>query len=295
MNMISIVIPLYNKEGCIAKTLNSVLAQSFRDFEVVIVDDGSTDESVKIVASIPDDRIRLITKENGGPSSARNRGIEAARGEIIAFIDADDIWSPDYLKEMVDLIERFPDAVIWGFNYSTIENGQVKDSDAEEYCGFVSEKWEGFPFFFFTSSTCCRKATLIELDGFDERMVYGEDIDMWFRLLLKGKGVLDTRVLAFYNKDEMDSLTQHKMPLEKHIPFFIDKYAQDRKNNPYFRRFFDEQMVYRLYPYLFDREYKKTARELSKKLDYSLLKKSMRFRMRHPYLYRFLRSLKETQ
>lgn len=294
MNLISIVIPLYNKEGCISKTLSSVLAQSYRDFEVVIVDDGSTDGSVRIVSSIPDERIRLITKGNGGPSSARNRGIKEAKGDYVAFIDADDIWSPDYLKEMVDLIVDFPDAVIWGFNYTMVHDGQVMDSDVEAYRGYVSEKWDYFPFFYSSSSTCCRRSSLVELGGFDERMVYGEDIDMWFRLLLSGRGVLDTQVLAFYNKDEMGSLTQHKMPLEKHIPFFIDKYAQARKSNPYFRRFFDEQMVYRLYPYLFDRKYKKEARELSKKLDYSLLKKSMRFRMRHPYLYRFMRSLKES-
>lgn len=292
--MISVVIPLYNKESCIKKTIDSVLAQSYEGFEVVVVDDGSTDESAKIVSSIPDDRIRLITKINGGPSSARNRGIEEAKGDCIAFIDADDIWSPDYLNEMVDLMTSFPDAVIWGFNYSMIQDGQVKNSNVKEYRGYVSEKWDSFPFFYFTSSTCCRRATLIELGGFDERMVYGEDIDMWFRLLLSGRGVLDTRVFAFYNKDEVDSLTQHKMPLEKHIPFFIDKYEQARKSNPFFRRFFDEQMIYRLYPYLFDREYKKTARKLSKKLDYSLLKNSMRFRMRHPYLYRFTRSLKES-
>ena len=292
--MISVVIPLYNKESCIRKTIDSILSQSFRDFEIVIVDDGSSDGSAKIVSSIPDDRIRLITKVNGGPSSARNRGIEEAKGDYVAFIDADDIWSPDYLKEMVDLMADFPDAVIWGFNYSMIQDGQVKNSTVEEYRGYVSERWDYFPFFFSSSSTCCRRSTLIELGGFDERMVYGEDIDMWFRLLLRGEGVLDTRVLAFYNKDGEDSLTQHRMPLEKHLPFFIDKYAQARKSNPCFRRFFDEQMVYRLYPYLFDKEYKKTACELSKKLDYSLLKNSMKFRMRHPYIYRFMRSLKES-
>ena len=292
--MISVVIPLYNKESCIRKTIDSILSQSFGDFEIVIVDDGSSDGSAKIVSSIPDDRIRLITKVNGGPSSARNRGIEEAKGDYVAFIDADDIWSPDYLKEMVDLMADFPDAVIWGFNYSMIQDGQVKNSTVEEYRGYVSERWDYFPFFFSSSSTCCRRSTLIELGGFDERMVYGEDIDMWFRLLLRGKGVLDTRVLAFYNKDGEDSLTQHRMPLEKHLPFFIDKYAQARKDDPCFRRFFDEQMVYRLYPYLFDKEYKKTACELSKKLDYSLLKNSMKFRMRHPYIYRFMRSLKDS-
>ena len=292
--MISIVIPLYNKESCVQKTIDSILVQSFKDFEVVIVDDGSTDGSARIVSSIPDDRIKLVTKPNGGPSSARNRGIKEAKGEYVAFIDADDIWSPDYLKAMADLIVSFPEAVIWGVNYTMIQEGQVKAVTVNEFRGYVSEKWDYFPFFFSSSSTCCRRESLIELGGFDERMVYDEDIDMWFRLLLSGKGVLDTRVLAFYNKDGMDSLTQHKMPLEKHIPFFIEKYEQARESNPCFRRFFDEQMVYRLYPYLFDNEYKKTACELSKKLDYSLLKKSMKFRMRHPYLYRLMRSFKES-
>lgn len=292
--MISVVIPLFNKESCIRKTMDSVLTQSLKDFEVVVVDDGSTDSSAEIVSSIPDDRIRLITKINGGPSSARNSGIEAAKGDYIAFIDADDIWSPDYLKEMTELIADFPDAVIWGFNYSMIQDGETKHSDVVSYRGYVSEQWDSFPFFFSSSSSCCRRSTLIELGGFDERMVYGEDIDMWFRLLLNGKGVIDSRVLAFYYKDGGDSLTQHKMPLEKHIPFFIDKYSDARKSDPCFRRFFDEQMVYRLYPYLFEKENKKTARRLAEELDYSLLKRSMRFRMKHPYAYRLLRSMKES-
>jgi Glycosyltransferases involved in cell wall biogenesis len=96
--MISVVIPLYNKENCIRKTLDSVLAQNYQDFEVVVVDDGSKDGSARIVASMNDPRIKLITQNNGGPSSARNRGIKEAKGDFVAFIDADDIWTSDHLS-----------------------------------------------------------------------------------------------------------------------------------------------------------------------------------------------------
>jgi len=113
--MISVVIPLYNKEDCVFNALQSVLNQSFVDFEVIVVDDGSVDSSPKIVSSISDKRIRLISKKNGGPSSARNLGIKEAKNEYIAFLDADDLWAPMFLQEMVDLIHRFPDALCWGF------------------------------------------------------------------------------------------------------------------------------------------------------------------------------------
>ena len=292
--MISVVIPLFNKKDCIQKTMDSVLAQSFKDFEVIVVDDGSTDGSAEIVSLIPDNRIRVITKVNGGPSSARNRGIEEAKGDLIAFIDADDVWALDHLMALTRLISDFPEAVIYGMNYGLIQDKEVIHSNTNSYRGYLSREWDRFPFFFWTSSTCCRKSVLDKVGGFDERMMYGEDCDLWFRLLLEGRGAIDTKVSAYYNKDAENSLTRHNMPLEKHIPFFIDKYADVRKGNDCFRRFFDEQMVYRLYPYLFDNHYKKTARSLSRKLDYSQLKKSMKFRINHPYVYRFLRSLKET-
>ena len=88
--MISVVIPLYNKEASIKQALMSVLSQSYQEFEVVIVDDGSTDNSVAKVEEIQDSRIRLIRQENGGPSKARNTGVKNAKGEWILFLDADD-------------------------------------------------------------------------------------------------------------------------------------------------------------------------------------------------------------
>lgn len=106
--MISVVIPLYNKEKQIAKTLQTVLDQTCQDFEIVIVNDGSTDGSVGEIKKITDSRIRLINQKNGGVSAARNRGIEEAKGEHIAFLDADDMWNRDYLKTINYLIKNIP-------------------------------------------------------------------------------------------------------------------------------------------------------------------------------------------
>lgn len=291
--MFSVVIPLYNKEDCILKTLDSVLNQSYNDFEIIVVDDGSTDNSLTTVRTVMDDRLRVVSQTNAGPSVARNHGIQEAKGEYIAFIDADDIWSPDYLLEMSRLITDYPDAVIYGFNYGVIENGKITEEETDEFRGYVSEKWDFFPFFYWTSACCCKTDAIRAIKGFDDRIFYGEDLDVWFRLLLKGKGALDARIMAYYFKDAGYSMTQYNMPLEKHLPFFMDKYEEARLANSGFRKFFDEQMVYRLYPYLFDQKYKKEAKRLAKKLDYSLLKKSMGFRMNHPYLYRMVRKTKD--
>ena len=107
---ISVVIPLYNKAASITSTIQSVLAQSYPYFEIVIIDDGSSDNSVQKVRLIDDKRIKLISKQNGGVSSARNEGIRQAQYDYIAFLDADDLWKPTYLEELVKLITDFPEA-----------------------------------------------------------------------------------------------------------------------------------------------------------------------------------------
>lgn len=108
--MISVIIPLYNKEAIIDRTLRSVLSQNYDDFEVIVVNDGSTDGSVEIVKSINDKRVRIIEQHNGGPSKARNTGIENALGDWLYFIDADDEMEPGSLKHFSELIKQFPQA-----------------------------------------------------------------------------------------------------------------------------------------------------------------------------------------
>ena len=115
--MVSIVIPLYNKEKLIANTLRAVLGQTYQDFEIVIVNDGSTDNSVAEVNKIADRRIRLINQANAGVSAARNRGIEEARGEYIALLDADDQWLPEYLATQMRLSEAYPECDVFVTDY----------------------------------------------------------------------------------------------------------------------------------------------------------------------------------
>src|SRR5690554_3129002 len=104
--MITVIIPLYNKERSILKTVSSVLTQSFTEFELLIVNDGSTDNSLQMVSSLKDPRLRIINKENGGVSSARNTGIKEATNEWIALLDADDLWKEDHLKNFYNRSEE---------------------------------------------------------------------------------------------------------------------------------------------------------------------------------------------
>ena len=132
---ISVVIPLYNKEKAIVHTLETLLNQTISPCEVFVVDDGSTDNSLKVVQEyvrgleIENCRLKIVHKENGGVSSARNRGIREAKGEFVALLDGDDLWEPTFLEEQIKLINDFPEAAMWGVNTAFIKNG-------------ITRKWE---------------------------------------------------------------------------------------------------------------------------------------------------------
>lgn len=121
--MFSVVIPLYNKQAYIADTLRTVFAQTYADFEVVVVDDGSTDDSAATVLAHSDARLRLIRQPNAGVSAARNRGVAEARGSIIAFLDADDRWEPHHLETLADLVKLYPRCGAFATSYAIVKNG----------------------------------------------------------------------------------------------------------------------------------------------------------------------------
>lgn len=287
--MISVVIPLYNKEKSIASTLQSMADQTYTDLECIVVDDGSSDKSRAVVEQFQMSNIqcpiRLFSKPNGGVSSARNAGIMTAKGDYVAFLDGDDLWDKDFLKEMAQLIQDYPGKSIYGLGCAQIVGNEISAEKGNSYYRGITE-WNWNTMAYTGSSACVNRKDAIAIGLFDTRMTHGEDVDMWWRLLLKKGGACYTKPYAYYRQDAENRATNKSIPLEKFIPYYIDKYEEARAKDKEFRKFFDQEMIYRLYPYLFDKYYRKEARRLAAKLDYSQLKFSMRFRLLFPHLYR---------
>lgn len=291
--MISVVIPLYNKERSIVSTIESVLSQTNKDWELIIVDDGSTDNSLNIVKEFIEridnrwisDRFKILSQENAGVSAARNRGIMEAKGEYVAFLDGDDLWDKDFLKELARLMEDYPRKSIYGLGCAKIFGDEIPKDEGNTYYRGES-KWDWNTMAYTGSSACVHKKDAIEIGLFDTRMTHGEDIDLWWRLLLKNGGACYRKPFAYYRQDAENRAMHRVVPLEKFIPYYMEKFDEARRTNVEFRRFFDREMVYRLYPYLFDKRYKKEAKRLARKLDYSQLKFSLRFRMICPHIYK---------
>src|ERR1035437_2795157 len=126
--MFSIIIPLYNKAKYIQKAIHSILSQTFQEYEIIIVNDGSTDNSLEVISSCQLSTVnyQLINQENKGVSTARNIGVKAAKSDYIAFLDADDWWEPTYLEEIKRLIEEYPEAGIYGSGYYLVKNGNKR-------------------------------------------------------------------------------------------------------------------------------------------------------------------------
>lgn len=236
----SVVIPLYNKEKYIEQTLRSVLEQSYPFFEVVVVDDGSSDKSVSIVKSIKDSRIRIISQKNGGVAAARNTGIEVSVEEYVAFIDADDYWAVTYLEEMVSLISSYPDSGMYACRYAEVIEGKQKSVAIALNESFKSGYISYFKLFARTYvSPICSSAVVIPRKSFIKAGVFrvglkvGEDIDLWLRLAQNGDVIYLNQELAFYNNDQpIDNRLSKKLysPQESYI-FSLDKlYRESSKD-----------------------------------------------------------------
>lgn len=184
--MISIVVPLYNKEHCIRQTLSSILSQNYQEFEIIVVNDGSTDKSVDVVNSINDDRIILINKDNEGVSKTRNRGIKEVKGEWVFFLDADDLMEKGCLQSLMELSAQFPEANILSGNFITrkdnkeIDSAVIKDNCliTNPYELIWNEKWH------FRLGSFIAKKDIIPF--FQEDIAKGEDFMFFVNLLKKG-------------------------------------------------------------------------------------------------------------
>ncbi len=206
--MLSVVIPLYNKGPYIARAVASVLSQTFQDFEIVVVDDGSTDGGGDVVREIDSKKIRLLRQSNHGVSAARNVGISEAKGDLIAFLDADDEWKPGFLEKIVYLRGKYPRAGAYATDVVSIQadgtqkvrNLEIFEGDAED--GIIQNYFKVASKLPLTSSsTAVPKRVLSEVGGFHLFEELSEDVDTWIRIALRYPVVWCGDPLSILHKD----------------------------------------------------------------------------------------------
>lgn len=290
--MVSVVIPLYNKEKSITSTLQSVCAQTYTDFEVLVVNDGSTDNGATLAAKYPDTRIRVINKENGGVCSARNRGIKEAKGEFVALLDGDDQWDKDYLEEQMKMIHDFPKAAMWGINFAELNHGQLirkLETDLPDgYRGYVERYFQRpkrISDLFCSSSVVIRKEAFDKVGMFDERIKYSEDSDMWFRIISNYPVAFYDRYMVWYLYDAENRAMNRKRLLKYWLPYFVEKYKDPLfKHDKAFYRWIMRWAGVRIKKIYFnDPEQRDDAEVAARKLDYAQLPIKYRFELLTPF------------
>ena len=279
--MFSVIIPLYNKAPYIAKAIESVLGQTYRDFEVIVIDDGSTDQSLEVAKTFENKSITIVSQPNSGVSTARNNGVKIAKHPYICFLDADDWWHPTFLEEMKRLITDFPDAGIYGSGYYIVKNGQERIAPIGVPQGFergIIDYCEVY------AKTLCMPLTSIsvvipkhifdEEKGFKSQLKFGEDFDLWIRITLKHKVILVNKSLAYYNQDvdvNNRGVAVHKTysPVN-HFIFNLDYLYDNEKNNHRLKILLDKLRVYILLKYRMQRAFPKEYNAEIKKVDFSV-------------------------
>jgi len=299
----SVIIPLYNKAAYIERAIQSVLSQTFQEFELIVVDDGSTDDSSTQLSVISQQlsvaapeiykKIKVIQQQNQGVSTARNNGVKLAKYDYIAFLDADDSWELTYLEEMNGLIATYPNAGIYGSGYFIVKSGKKRiapigveknfDRGLINYCQVYS-KMLCMPLW--TGATIIRKSIFDLENGFNPRLKLGEDFDLWIRVAIKHPVAFLNKPLASYHQDvdlTNRAIGEKLYKPQEHI-LFTD--YVEFKNNPDFVYLYERLALYGLLPYYLKGKNKKEVKailsqirwdqhELKYRLYYRLLPKQL--------------------
>ncbi len=290
----SVIIPLYNKAPYVRKTVESVLGQTFDDYELIIIDNGSNDGSNKIVAGFIDPRIRTVhLEENIGVSNARNKGVSLSTAPYITFLDADDWWEPTFLEEMKGLIERHPDAGIYGTGYYIVKNSKKRvapigvDEDFLEgeinYCR-VYAKTLCMPLTSITVSM--PRAVFDEMEGFKPHLKLGEDFDLWVRIALKHKVVFFNKPLSNYNQDV--DITYRGTHNKRYDPdtfmtFYFDQFKKEEEGNKDLKKLLDRIRVYTLMNFRKNNLFPKRVQHEIAKVDFNNVESIYKFYYKAPW------------
>lgn len=240
MPRFSIIIPLYNKAPYVRKALDSVFAQTNKDWELIIVDDGSTDNSADVVrelvignSKLVNDQFRLISQPNAGVAVARNNGVKASHGEYVCFLDADDWWEENFLEEMDKLINEYSDAGIYCTNYIYYKPGKthVALNLPRGYMNYPEAYLHGeMPVTSIT--TCMPRKVFDETGGFPLEIKLGEDFLLWAKTALHYPIAFCEKPLAYYNNDIPASMraTRNLHAPAYHMLFHLDSLEEETHN-----------------------------------------------------------------
>ena len=298
--MFSVIVPIYNKSLYIEKCLHSILNQTLKDFEIIVVNDGSTDNGQeKVIKFIEQNKlqstsaIKLITQINSGVSVARNNGVKVAKYSYIAFLDADDWWEPTYLECMKSMIEDYPEAGIYGSNYYIVKNGRTQlstigvEKDFEKgiinYCQ-VYAKTLCMPLW--TGATVIRKTIFESFNGFKAELRFGEDFDLWIRVALKYDVAFLKKPLANYNQDvelKGRAIGNLNTP-EHHMLWNLNYLADTESTNPELKQLLDNLRAYSLFPYFLNNKYRAITRIELRKVNWLNQPSSDRLKYKTPIM-----------
>jgi glycosyltransferase involved in cell wall biosynthesis len=184
MATISVVIPVYNGERTIAESVNSVLEQTFQDFELIVIDDGSHDATTEILAAIDDPRLKVFSYPNAGVAVSRNRGVELASGEFVSFLDADDLWTRDKLEMQLNALRDHPEAAV-SYSWTDFIDETGNRTDFGIYPtlnGYVFPDLLELFFLGNGSNALVRSSVFNQIEGFDQTVTPAEDWDLFLRL-----------------------------------------------------------------------------------------------------------------
>lgn len=278
----SVVMPLYNKAPYVAKAIGSVLAQSLTDYELVIMDDGSMDDSFAMALQSMEGhpQCHIYRQANGGVSVARNNAVALSQGEYLCFLDADDWWEPTFLEEMSKMIEAFPDAGVYGTNYTIVNETKRKTHVATvgveqgfeggyiNYCQ-VYAKTLAMPLW--TGAVCMPRQMFEEMGGFPKGIKLGEDFMLWIRVSLKYQVAFLNKPLSNYNQD-VDAVNRGVGRLhnpEHHMLWNLGFLSEEEKTNPDYKQLIDNLRTYSLLPYYLSKDYHEAAKQELEKVDWS--------------------------
>ena len=244
MSFFSVVIPVYNKANFLAQTLQSVIDQSFEDFEVIIVNDGSTDKSLEVINQFKDKRFQVFSQNNQGASMARNFGIEKSQSKWIALLDADDIWHENHLEEIYKAIQKLPKAEVVStayqieLHYNFIKQPDYSKPKPKE----ISYIDDYFAYslidpLFWTSTLAFKKSCFISIGSFDTQLSTGEDVDLIIRLALKYKLGYNPIATLSYKRHTENNLSTYSHLSETRK--YIDKHKINEKNNQSLKIYLD--------------------------------------------------------